>query len=65
MFFQESANNSAAKNSFDEKTLTSSKTKENINVTEVLNILGDIDMNTVSPLVAFSTLQNLVDKVKK
>lgn len=65
LFFQESANNSAAKNSFDEKTLTSSKTKENINVTEVLNILGDIDMNIVSPLVAFSTLQNLVDKVKK
>ena len=65
LFFQESANNSAAKNSFDEKTLTSSKTKENINVTEVLNILSDIDMNTVSPLVAFSTLQNLVDKVKK
>ena len=65
LYFQETANSSATKNSFNEKTLTSSKTKENINVTEVLNILSDIDMNTVSPLVAFSTLQNLVDKVKK
>ena len=32
---------------------------------EVINVLRDLDMDTVSPLMAFGTLQNLVDKVKK
>ena len=32
---------------------------------EVINILRDMDMNTISPIMAFGTLQNLVDKVKK
>ena len=32
---------------------------------EVINILKDIDMDTISPIMAFGTLQNLVDKVKK
>jgi len=32
---------------------------------EVINILRDIDMDTISPIMAFGTLQNLVDKVKK
>ena len=44
---------------------TEKKTKNNINVDEVINVLAELDMNTVSPLIAFSTLQNLVDKVKK
>ncbi len=35
------------------------------NGAEVINILRDMDMNTISPIVAFGTLQNLVDKVKK
>ena len=35
------------------------------NGTEVINILRDMDMNTISPIMAFGTLQNLVDKVKK
>ena len=35
------------------------------NGVEVINILRDMDMNTISPIMAFGTLQNLVDKVKK
>ena len=37
----------------------------NINYTEVINVLKEMDMNTITPLMAFGTLQNLVDKVKK
>ncbi len=46
--------------------LTSDKTEKytSFNVDEVINVLKDIDMDTVSPLMAFGTLQNLVDKVK-
>ncbi|MBO4569756.1 MAG: DNA mismatch repair protein MutS, partial [Clostridia bacterium] len=33
--------------------------------TEVINVLREMDMNTISPLMAFGTLQNLVDKVQK
>jgi len=33
--------------------------------TEVINVLRDLDMNNISPIMAFGTLQNLVDKVKK
>ncbi len=35
------------------------------NVLEIINVLKEMDMDTVSPLMAFGTLQNLVDKVKK
>lgn len=35
------------------------------NGAEVINILRDLDMDTISPIMAFGTLQNLVDKVKK
>ena len=35
------------------------------NGAEVINVLRDLDMNTISPIMAFGTLQNLVDKVKK
>lgn len=63
--YQESANNTATLNSFSEEVVSNSSTKTNVNVAEVISILSDIDMNTISPLVAFSTLQNLVDKVKK
>ena len=46
--------------------LTSVKTEKytSFNVDEVINVLKDLDMDTVSPLMAFGTLQNLVDKVK-
>ncbi|MBQ8452126.1 MAG: DNA mismatch repair protein MutS [Clostridia bacterium] len=37
----------------------------NANVVEVINILKETDMDNISPLMAFGTLQNLVDKVKK
>lgn len=37
----------------------------NPNAIEVINVLSEMDMNTISPLMAFGTLQNLVDKVKK
>ena len=37
----------------------------NANVAEVINVLKEMDMNNISPLMAFGTLQNLVDKVKK
>ncbi len=62
---QEAANENATKVSFDSEPVASSKTKQNVNITEVLNILGDVDMDNITPLVAFATLQNLVDKVKK
>ncbi len=35
------------------------------NVSEIINVLKEMDMDSVSPLMAFGTLQNLVDKVKK
>lgn len=34
-------------------------------IPEVINILREMDLNNISPLMAFGTLQNLVDKVKK
>jgi len=37
----------------------------NVNYEEIINILKEMDMNTISPLMAFGTLQNLVDKVRK
>ena len=40
------------------------KVKENPHSVEILQILQDTDMNTITPLVAFGTLQNLVDKAK-
>ncbi|MBQ9790872.1 MAG: DNA mismatch repair protein MutS, partial [Clostridia bacterium] len=42
-----------------------SKPQANFNYDEVINILKEMDMNTISPIMAFGTLQNLVDKVKK
>ena len=42
-----------------------SKIDTNANVAEIINVLKDTDMNNISPLIAFGTLQNLVDKVKK
>ena len=41
------------------------KIDTNANVAEIVNVLKEMDMDTVSPLMAFGTLQNLVDKVKK
>ena len=35
------------------------------NVAEIVNVLKEMDMDNISPLMAFGTLQNLVDKVKK
>lgn len=35
------------------------------NLAEIVNVLKEMDMDTISPLMAFGTLQNLVDKVKK
>lgn len=32
---------------------------------EVINVLRDLDMDNITPIMAFGTLQNLVDKVKK
>lgn len=65
LHYQEQANTKATIDSLKNTEIKNANTKENINTREILNILSDIDMNTVSPLVAFSTLQNLVDKVKK
>ena len=31
---------------------------------EVINVLKDMDLNTITPIMAFGTLQNLVDKLK-
>lgn len=44
---------------------TENMPKTNPNSVEIVNILKDIDMDTISPLMAFGTLQNLVDKAKK
>ena len=41
------------------------KVETNANVAEIINVLKETDMNNISPLMAFGTLQNLVDKVKK
>ena len=41
------------------------KIDTNANVAEIVNVLKEMDMNNISPLMAFGTLQNLVDKVKK
>ena len=41
------------------------KIDTNANVAEIINVLKEMDMNTISPIMAFGTLQNLVDKVKK
>ena len=41
------------------------KSATNANIAEVINMLKELDMNTVSPIVAFGTLQNLVDKVRE
>ncbi len=41
------------------------KIDTNANIAEVINILKEMDMDTISPIMAFGTLQNLVDKVKK
>ncbi|MBR2391140.1 MAG: DNA mismatch repair protein MutS [Clostridia bacterium] len=45
--------------------LDSVKVETNANVAEIINVLKDTDMNNISPLMAFGTLQNLVDKVRK
>ena len=37
----------------------------NANIAEVINVLKEMDMDNISPIMAFGTLQNLVDKVKK
>ena len=41
------------------------KIDTNANIVEVINVLKETDMNNISPLMAFGTLQNLVDKVRK
>lgn len=41
------------------------KVDTNANVAEIVNVLKEMDMDTISPIMAFGTLQNLVDKVKK
>ena len=45
--------------------MDSVKVETNANVAEIINVLKDTDMNNISPLMAFGTLQNLVDKVRK
>lgn len=63
---QEEANEGATKVSYNLiESHKNSNTKANVNVDEIISVLTDIDMNSISPLVAFSTLQNLSDKVKK
>ena len=51
------------------KNITNNKQEQkidtNANVAEIVNVLKEMDMDNVSPLMAFGTLQNLVDKVKK
>ena len=47
------------------QTNTKPEFETNANVAEVINVLKEMDMNNISPLMAFGTLQNLVDKVKK
>lgn len=59
---QESANTKATIDSFDgTKTIQ----KPNVNTEEIINILRETDMNNVSPLIAFSILQDVVEKAKK
>ncbi len=41
------------------------KIDTNANVAEIVNVLKEMDMDNISPIMAFGTLQNLVDKVKK
>lgn len=62
---QEEANQRATDFSFDKEQISSSSVKQNVNTTEIINVLSEMDMNTITPLMAFGTLQNLVDKVKK
>ncbi len=58
---QEEINDLSPKYNIDElKTLK----RSSFNTDEIINVLKDLDMDTVSPLMAFGTLQNLVDKVK-
>ena len=40
------------------------KVETNANVAEIINVLKETDMNNISPLMAFGTLQNLIDKVQ-
>ena len=40
------------------------KIETNANVAEIINVLKETDMNNISPLMAFGTLQNLIDKVQ-
>ena len=57
-----------ARGEFFEKTPSSSPQNSHepsIKATEIINILKDTDMNNITPLVAFATLQNLIDKAKK
>jgi len=50
----------------DASPITSNAPKlDNVKASEIINILKEIDMNNISPIMAFGTLQNLVDKVKK
>ena len=48
-------------------TISNSEVKvdTSANVAEIVNVLKEMDMDNISPLMAFGTLQNLVDKVKK
>ena len=41
------------------------KVDTSANIAEIVNVLKEMDMDNISPLMAFGTLQNLVDKVKK
>ena len=45
--------------------ISEGKVQTSANVSEIINVLKEMDMDTISPLMAFGTLQNLVDKVKK
>ena len=62
LYIQESANTKATEVSFDG---IKTKSAVNVNTDEIMNILREIDLNTISPLVAFSILQDVVEKVKK
>ena len=57
---QEQANNKIDVDNFEGTKMP----EVNPNAVEVINVLKEMDMNTISPLMAFGTLQNLVDKVK-
>ena len=47
-----------------EATKADDEIKLNPCALEVINVLKDMDLNTITPIMAFGTLQNLVDKVK-